>query len=55
MSVEGHIAALKSKHEELDKQVREAEMSLGTDELALQELKKEKLRLKDELHKFGAT
>lgn len=54
MSVEGHIAALKSKHEVLESKIHEAENNLGIDDLEIAELKREKLRIKDELHQLGA-
>lgn len=55
MSVEGHIEALQAKHEDLEKQLRDAERHPATDDLTLARLKKEKLKIKDELLKLGAA
>ncbi len=54
MSVEGHVAALKAKHEHLEAKIHEAENNPGIDDLKIHEMKKEKLRIKDELHQLGA-
>jgi hypothetical protein len=52
MAVEGHIRELADKHQKLQEQI-EAEMShQGWDELHIAALKKEKLRLKDELERL---
>lgn len=53
MSIEGHVQALRAKHEDLEARIHEAENNLGVDDLEISELKKEKLRVKDELHKLG--
>lgn len=53
MSVEGHVEALKAKHEHLEAKIHEAENNLGIDDLEISELKKEKLKIKDELHRLG--
>ncbi len=53
MSVEGHVEALKAKHEHLEAKIHEAENNNAIDDLEIAEMKKEKLRIKDELHKLG--
>lgn len=44
-----HIAALKEKHHKLDKQIELMESIGSFDDADLQHLKKEKLRIKDEI------
>ena len=52
MAVEGHIRELADKHRKLQEQI-DAEMAhTGWDEVRIAELKKEKLRLKDELERL---
>jgi hypothetical protein len=54
MAVEGHIRELADKHQKLQEQI-DAEMAhSGWDELRIAALKKEKLRLKDELERLRA-
>lgn len=54
MAVEGHIRELADKHRKLQEQI-DAEMAhSGWDEMRIAELKKEKLRLKDELERLRA-
>jgi hypothetical protein len=54
MAVEGHIRELADKHRKLQEQI-DAEMAhSGWDEMRIAALKKEKLRLKDELERLRA-
>lgn len=54
MAVEGHIRELADKHQKLQELI-EAEMAhTGWDEMRVAALKKEKLRLKDELERLRA-
>ena len=54
MAVEGHIRELADRHQKLQEQI-EAEMAHSSwDELRVAALKKEKLRLKDELERLRA-
>lgn len=53
MSVQNHIAALKKKHADLDDEIRAAEARPGSDDLEIAALKKEKLRIKDEIHQLS--
>ena len=54
MAVEGHIRELADKHRKLQEQI-DAEMAhSGWDEMRVAALKKEKLRLKDELERLRA-
>jgi hypothetical protein len=52
MTVTSHIAELKRKHEHLSEMVLKAHRSPGFDDLQIAELKKQKLRLKEEIHRL---
>ena len=54
MSLSSHLNELKKKHEHLSHEVEEAQRAPGFDELALVEMKKKKLRLKEEIHRLSA-
>ncbi len=54
MSVSSHLEELKKKHDHLKTEVAEAQRSPGYDELALVELKKQKLRIKEEIHRLSS-
>jgi len=49
MSQESHIAALRDKHVELDLAIEKEERRPGANTLHINELKREKLRMKDEI------
>lgn len=49
MSLESHIDALQKEHDRLDEIISRELQSPGTDDLELTRLKREKLRLKDEI------
>jgi len=49
MSVASHVAELKRKHQNLSNAVEEALRSRATDDLQITELKKQKLKLKEEI------
>jgi hypothetical protein len=54
MSLGAHLQELKRKHAHLSAKVEEAQRSPGTDDLAIRELKKEKLRLKEEITRLDS-
>lgn len=54
MSLEAHIEELAEKHRQLDRKIESEEARLGSDDIAIHELKKEKLRLKDEIERLRA-
>ncbi len=54
MSVVAHLQELKKKHETLSQKVEETQRSPSTDPLAVQELKKQKLRLKEEIARLDS-
>ena len=49
MSLGAHLQELKKKHAHLSQRVEEAQRSPGIDDLDSRDLKKEKLRLKEEI------
>ncbi|QBY02186.1 DUF465 domain-containing protein [Rhodophyticola sp. CCM32] len=52
MSLGAHLQELRKKHESLSERVEAAERSPGMDELAIRDLKKQKLRLKEEISRL---
>lgn len=52
MPVEAHLAELKKKHEALSAQVEKLQQTLSSDDLKITTLKKEKLRLKEEIERL---
>lgn len=53
MSISSHLSELKRKHETLSARVEEAQRSPGVDDLSIVELKKQKLRLKEEINRLN--
>lgn len=53
MSVEDHIAALKSKHAELEQLLLSENNRPHPDQSVINDIKKQKLRIKDELVQLG--
>lgn len=49
MTVTSHIAELKKKHENLSHMVEQAQRSPGTNDLHIADLKKQKMKLKEEI------
>ena len=54
MSLSSHVQELKKKHQSLSEFVDEMQRSPSTDDLEIAKLKKEKLRLKEEITRLGA-
>ncbi len=54
MSVESHLAELERRHEDLKREVHEAQSHPGYDELEIAALKRRKLLIKDEIAKLKA-
>ncbi len=54
MSVTAHVEELKKKHEALSLKVEEAQRAPGTDDLELAAMKKQKLRLKEQITRLTA-
>ena len=55
MSMGTHIDQLRKKHESLSMKVEDAMRHPGFDDLEIAQLKKEKLRLKEEITRLSAT
>ena len=53
MSVSAHLSELKKKHQMLDSEVEAAQRAPGVDGLHLAKLKKQKLRLKEEIERLS--
>jgi len=54
MSLSSHLEELRRKHATLNAEVEQAQRSPGVDSFDLTELKKQKLRLKEEIHRLSA-
>ncbi|UWQ92154.1 DUF465 domain-containing protein [Aliisedimentitalea scapharcae] len=54
MSVSSHLAELKRKHEQLSHKVEEAQRAPGVDDLHVASLKKQKLKLKEEIERLAS-
>ena len=53
MSVQAHLEELKKKHKTLSDEVEAAQRSPGTDDLHIASMKKEKLKLKEEITRLS--
>jgi len=53
MSMESHLVELKKKHQTLEHRLEVAERSPGLDRLEIAQMKKQKLRLKDEIQRLS--
>lgn len=54
MSMSSHLQELRKKHEHLSLEVEEAQRNLGTDDLEITALKKQKLKIKEEIERLSA-
>lgn len=55
MTVSSHIEELRRKHQVLSARVDDAQRHAGTDSLTIAKLKKQKLRLKEEIERLQAN
>ena len=53
MTVASHLQELRRKHESLSTMVEKEQRSPGTDQLKIAELKKQKLKLKEEITRLA--
>jgi hypothetical protein len=53
MSLSSHLIELKKKHEHLSFEVEQAQRAPGVDGLRVAELKKQKLKLKEEIERLS--
>ena len=54
MSLDGHLDALRRKHGALESEIHDVQTRPAPDESRLMRLKREKLRVKDEIEKLTA-
>jgi hypothetical protein len=54
MTIASHLVELRKKHEALSEMVEEAQRSPASDALKIAELKKQKLRIKEEIARLAA-
>lgn len=54
MSVTAHVEQLRKKHESLSEAVEAAQRSPGIDDLAVADLKKQKLRVKEQITRLSS-
>lgn len=54
MTVENHISELRRKHAAISDKIEHEQRSPGVSDLAVADLKREKLRLKDEIERLSA-
>ena len=54
MSLSSHVEELKKKHAYLSTAVEEAQRAPGSDDLHIADLKKRKLKLKEEIHRLSS-
>lgn len=52
MSLQGHVAELSRRHQNLEKQIEEERVRPARDSLKIVELKRKKLQLKDEMERL---
>ncbi|MEM9798067.1 MAG: DUF465 domain-containing protein [Pseudomonadota bacterium] len=55
MSLTSHLQELRKKHETLSRQVEEEQRSPGCDSIALSELKKRKLAIKQQIERLSTA
>ena len=54
-NVAGHIATLQEKHRKLDEEIKEETLKSPGDHVRITALKREKLRLKDEMERLASS
>jgi len=54
MTISSHVLNLRKKHQELSEKIEEAHRDLATDDLHLTEMKKRKLKIKEEIFRLQA-
>jgi len=55
MALASHLAELSEKHRSLERQIEEELARPGADDLRISKLKKEKLRIKDQMSKLQSS
>ncbi len=52
MTISSHVLNLRKKHQELSEEIAEAQRNLATDDLLVTEMKKRKLKIKEEIFRL---
>ena len=55
MSISSHLDELRRKHAVLEQKIETEVRSPGSDDLQITEMKREKLRLKEEIHRLSSN
>ena len=55
MTLSSHLQELRKKHQNLSEQVEQAQRSPATDDLKIQNLKKQKLSIKEEISRLSVS
>ena len=55
MTLQSHLAELERRHDVLETEIEKAAVHPATDDLTLHAMKKQKLRLKDEIERLRPT
>lgn len=55
MDLNSRVQQLRKKHEDLSDQVEQAQRQVGSDDLEIASLKKQKLRLKEEIERLSVV
>ncbi len=55
MSLSSHLQELRKKHQTLSDAVEDAQRSPATDDIVITEMKKQKLKLKEEIERLSHT
>ena len=53
MSISSHLVELKKKHEQLSEEVEQTQRAPGSNDLQIAEMKKQKLKLKEEIERLS--
>lgn len=53
MTISAHVQELRKKHQNLSEMVERAQRSPGVDQLEVARLKKQKLKLKEQINRLG--
>lgn len=54
MSLNAHLETLKTKHQNMSEAIEQAQRAPGVDDLTVTTMKKQKMRLKDEITRLSA-
>ncbi|MCQ2002791.1 YdcH family protein [Rhizobium sp. NRK18] len=55
MTIQAHLASLEQKHDALEQELHQALMSVSSDDREIAEIKRRKLRIKDEMERIKSS